>query len=196
MIQTANPQHASTQVASASSAQGTETGVPPPHKTTSTTYVTEVDVVITCPPSVRNCPVGQRSTYTITKTVATYTTTYMVAVENSTQVSRSTDALVQPVAVPTLSLAHPHVPSNMPTGDTNYTMPHAPSSSAWKADVASSGSTQAATHATTMNTVSGKTTYSVTISAPGSRFTGDAPKMRRFSPLFTVVAVLSTLLFF
>ncbi|KAJ5458075.1 hypothetical protein N7475_009463 [Penicillium sp. IBT 31633x] len=224
VIQTASPQHTITQTTTASSSQGTETGVPPSHMTTSTIYVTEIDVVTACPPSVHNCPVGERSTYTTTKTVAAYTTTYLVAITDSAQVSaqtskqaskqdseqaseqasgqvsgqvsQSTDASVLPVAVPTLSLAHPHVPAHGPTGETTRTKPYAPSSSAWKAEVSPSGSTQVAAHVTTMNTVSGHTASSVTTSAPSSIYTGGAPKMAHLSTLFTVAAMLYTSFFY
>ncbi|KAJ5504913.1 hypothetical protein N7463_007787 [Penicillium fimorum] len=200
VIQTANPQHANpqhttTQITSASSTQGTETDVPPLHMTTSTIYAMEIDVVTACPPSVQNCPVGQMSAYTTRKTVAVSTTTYLVMVTDSAQFPQSTNASVQPVSVPTVSLAHPHVPGHGPTGDTKYTTSHSPLSSAWKSAVASSGSTKAATHATTINMISGQTT-SYDTSSPGSLFTGDAPKMGHFSTLFTGVTVMFTLFCF
>ncbi|KAJ5914382.1 hypothetical protein N7504_003265 [Penicillium tannophilum] len=192
--QTYNAQQASTQTDSASWAQTTEIGIPSSQSTTSTAYVTEVEVVTACPPSVLDCPVEQKSTYTTTKTVAAYTMKYFVAVTDSAQASQLTSAVVHPIAVPNLSLAHSHAPNPTHSGDNaNYTLPHALSSSLWKAGPASSGVTQAM-HATTMNTVVGKLTSSVTTSAPGSLFTGDAPKMGQFSTLFTVVAMLSSLL--
>ncbi|KAJ5525807.1 hypothetical protein N7494_012457 [Penicillium frequentans] len=194
VFQSYNAQQGSTQIDSASWAQITDIGIPSSQSTTSTAYVTEIEVVTACPPFVHDCPVGQKSTYTTTKTVAAYTTTYLVAVTDSAQASHLTSPVVHPIAVPNLSLVHSHAPNPIPSSDNaNYTLPHALSSSLWKADPASSGVTQAM-HATTMNTVAGKSTSSVTTSAPGSLFTGDAPKMGQFSTLFTVVAVLSSLL--
>ncbi|KAJ6088768.1 hypothetical protein N7486_010029 [Penicillium sp. IBT 16267x] len=195
VIQTSNAQQASTQTDSASRAQITETGMPSSQFTTSTAYVTEIEVVTACPPSVHDCPVGQKGTYTTTKTVAAYMTTYLVAATDSAQASQFTSPVVHPVVVPNLPLAHSHTPSPIPSSDNaNYTLPHALSSSLWKAGPASSGLTQAM-HATTINPVAGKSTSSVTTTAPGSLFTGDAPKMGQLSTLFTVVAVLSSLLF-
>ncbi|KAJ5547948.1 hypothetical protein N7513_005182 [Penicillium frequentans] len=194
VFQSYNAQQGSTQIDSASWAQITDIGIPSSQSTTSTAYVTEIEVVTACPPFVHDCPVGQKSTYTTTKTVAAYTTTYLVAVTDSAQASQLTSPMVHPIAVPNLSLVHSHAPNPTPSSDNaNYTLPHALSSSLWKAGPASSGVTQAM-HATTMNTVAGKSTSSVTTSAPGSLFTGDAPKMGQFSTLFTVVAVLSSLL--
>ncbi|KAJ5994020.1 hypothetical protein N7451_009744 [Penicillium sp. IBT 35674x] len=195
VIQTSNAQQASTQIESASWAQITETGISSSKLTTSTAYVTEIELVTACPPSVHDCPVEQKSTYTTTKTVAAYTTTYLVAVTDSAQASQFTSTVVHPVAVPNLPLAHSHAPSPTPSSDNaNYTLPHPLSSSLWNAGPASSRLTEAM-HATTMNTVAGKSTSSVTTSALGSLFTGDAPKLGQFSRLFTVVAVLSSLLF-
>ncbi|KAJ5822697.1 hypothetical protein N7447_005037 [Penicillium robsamsonii] len=163
--------------------------------TTSTIYATEIDVFTACPPSVQNCPIGQISTYTTRKTVAVSTTTYLVAVTDSAQAPESTNASVQPVAVPTVSLAHLHVPGYEPAGDTKYTMSHAQPSNVWKSAIASSGSTQGATHGTTTNTVSDQATSYVT-TASGSLFTGDAPKVGHSSTLFTVATVVFTLFFF
>ncbi|KAJ5784844.1 uncharacterized protein N7503_010056 [Penicillium pulvis] len=173
----------------------TETGISSSHFITSTAYVTEIEVVTACPPSVDDCSVGQKSTYTMTKTVAAYMTTNLVAIADSAQASQSTGPVMHPVAVPDLSLAHSHAPNPTPSSDNaKYTLPHAQLSSLWKASPTSSGMTQTM-HATTMNTVAGKSTSSVTTSAPGSLFTGDAPKMGQFTILFTVVAMLSSLLF-
>ncbi|KAF3398317.1 hypothetical protein F1880_006026 [Penicillium rolfsii] len=188
---TTTPHASVIQTTGASSAQSTEAAVPS-QISTSTIYVTEIDVVTACPPSVHNCPAGQRSTYTTTKTVATYTTTYLVAATESAQVSQSTGTVEQTVAVPTLSPAQPHASSQGASG--NYNMPHGLPSSSWKAGVVSSSSTQPAKHAATMNSVSWKPTSSVTTSAPGTLFNG-AHRMGHSSTLVTLVLVLSTLLF-
>ncbi|OKO93291.1 hypothetical protein PENSUB_12354 [Penicillium subrubescens] len=127
-------------------------------------------------------------------TVASYTTAYLAVVTESALVSQSMTTSVQPVVVSTLSPAQPHVFGQGASG--NHTTPHTLSSSSWKSGIASSGSTQAATQATEINTVSGKTISSVTAGAPGSLFTGDAHKMWHSSILFPMAAVLSALLFF
>lgn len=208
VTQNANPQHTTTQTTDAPTRE-TQTSAYASSMTTSTIYVTEIDVITACPPSVHNCPVGQSSTYTTTKTVATQTTTYLVAVNDSAQasasmntsgqpmISQSTDVSVQPATVPTLSLAQAIAPSHEQTGDhTLSAKPQGsvPSSSAQRSGFASSGSSQATAHVTMMNSVSGEST-SATMSASGAVYTGEAPKMGPFSTLFTVLNVLLALLF-
>jgi hypothetical protein len=199
VIQTANPQHATTQTTSLPSVQGTEASIPHSHMTTSTVYATEIDVITACPPSVHNCPTGQESTYTISKTVPAYTTTYLVAdtviVTDSAQVSQSSGISVQPVAVPTgtVSLDQANLQTSQPADTYNdYTVSHSPSTNIQKASVTSHASVQVATHATTMSTVSGGTTSAVTTGAPAFN---SASKMRGLTSLSIALAVMSALFF-
>ncbi|KAJ5974156.1 hypothetical protein N7481_011366 [Penicillium waksmanii] len=200
VIQTANPQHVTTQTTSLPSAQGTETSIPLSHMTTSTVYVTEIDVITACPPSVHNCPAGQESTYTISKTVPAYTTTYLVAdtVIDSAQVAQSTgiQASVQPVVVPTgiVSPGQATLQTSQPADVYNdYTVSHSPSTKAQKPSVTFHASVQVATHATTMSTISGGTISAVTTNAPAFN---SASKMGRLTSLPIVLAVMSTLFLF
>ncbi|CAI7667464.1 unnamed protein product [Penicillium pancosmium] len=175
VIPTSKLQHASTQTTSLPSAQGTEASIPHSHMTTSTVYATEIEVITACPPSVHNCPAGQESTHTISKTIPAYTTTYLVAdivtvtVTDSAQVSQFSKILVQPVAVPTgtVSLDQANLQTFQPADTYNdYTLSHSPSTNIHKVSLTSHASVQVATHATTMSTVSGGTTSAVTTSAP------------------------------
>lgn len=68
--------------------------MPPLYIATSTAYIAEIDVVTVYPPFVYKYPIGERSTYTTTKTVASYITIYLILVTDSALASQSTDALV------------------------------------------------------------------------------------------------------
>ncbi|EAW12205.1 PAN domain-containing protein [Aspergillus clavatus NRRL 1] len=186
---TAIPQPGVTHTAIVPSEQAAETALPPAHMTTSTVYVTEIDVITACPPSVHNCPASEKSTYTTTKTVAAYTTTFLVAVTDSPSVAGSEASSVHAAPASTLIIAQPLVPGHGSTG--NYTVPQAPSLSTLHVGATSSGSSMGATHATTMNTVSWQGAPSGTVTAPGALFTGGASQIGGFSALSAGVAVLS-----
>ncbi|KAJ5692015.1 hypothetical protein N7462_001438 [Penicillium macrosclerotiorum] len=195
------PDTSAVQTTSASLAQHTDTGAPSSMITTSTIYITDIDVVTACPPSILNCPVGQKTTYATTRTVATYTTTYWVAVPDSTHASQSTSTSVKPLEVPTVSPTEPHIPDHEQTDEytkysdyTNRTLLHTPASNTWRSGIASSGSAKVATPTPAVNTPSGQTASSVT-SAPSSVYTGGALKTGSISVLLTVLTVLSTLFF-
>ncbi|KAJ5450231.1 uncharacterized protein N7458_006680 [Penicillium daleae] len=185
-----------------------ESGGSTPSASTYTVTATEVHTITSCAAVVTNCPAHQQTTYVTTETVTYVTTICPEGTQATAPQATGTipinpqTGLIQTTSTTSaqgtetdssLSVTQLDVPANGLSG--NYTIPHAQSSDARKTGVVSFTSARGATHATTMNTVSGQTT-SVTTSAPGSPFTGDAAKMGQFSTIFSVAAVLLTVFFF